>query len=136
MSCKHCGSDKTVKGRRVCGKCLYKARKEANPYRLSYTRLRGHAKARGKEFNLTFEQFTEFCIASNYLNCKGIKKESYHIDRIDENKGYTIDNIQLLTNIENVRKYINFVTIDENGKKVFKTNKETKLSNIEFDTPF
>lgn len=136
MSCKQCGTDKTIKGRRICYSCRYKSYKERNPYRLAYTRLRGHAKARGKEFDLTFEQFKAFCINSNYLNCKGVRKESYHIDRIDETKGYTVDNIQLLTNTENVRKYINFVTIDENGRKVFKTNKETKLSNIEFDTPF
>lgn len=136
MPCKYCGYDKVIKGRRVCYSCEYKARKLRNPYRLSYTRLRGHAKARGKVFDLTFEQFKAFCIESNYLNCKGIEKHSYHIDRIDETKGYTIDNIQLLTNTQNIRKYITFVCLDENLGKVFKTNKAATLNDIDDNTPF
>ena len=120
--CKVCGVRKPSEGRRICYHCRYIQRKENNLERLCYTRLRNHAKERNKAFDITFEQFKEFCIKSNYLNCKGIRKNSLHIDRIDESKGYSLDNIQAITNTENVKKYIKFVCIDKYNKKIFCTN--------------
>src|ERR1035437_2320256 len=98
MLCIKCGQKESEKRSKKCNSCNYLLKKESNPIRIAYTRLKSHAKERGKSFSLTIEQFSEFCVKSNYLNCKGIEKDSYHIDRIDENKGYHHDNIQLLTN--------------------------------------
>jgi hypothetical protein len=92
-----------------------KAWKKANPLRYAYQSLKDNAKRRGKAFELTFEQFKDFCIKSEYGTKRGRFANSFHIDRRDENGGYTIDNIQALTNGENVRKYIAFKYRDSDG---------------------
>lgn len=48
--------------------------------------------------------FRQFCIDTDYMLNKGTSKHSYTIDRIDNNKGYTPDNIRVLPNVENARK--------------------------------
>lgn len=75
-----------------------------NPIRYAYHNLKSNSKRRGKEFDLTFEQFKEFCYKTNYIQGKGITKDSYSIDRKDNDKGYTIDNIRILTVSENSKK--------------------------------
>lgn len=92
----------------LCGRCRYKVKLQRNPLMIAYHNLKSHAKARGKVFELTFEQFREFCIATDYIAGKGRHSQGYHVDRIDETKGYTIDNIQVLTNADNVRKYLRY----------------------------
>lgn len=134
--CIKCGGNESTKGRKICNSCIYKQKKKSNPIRIAYASLKGHAKERGKDFNLSIKQFSDFCIKSNYLNCKGIQKFSFHVDRIDETKGYNINNIQLLKNIDNVRKYINFVEINRDGKKIFKTNVSVDLKSKIIDAPF
>ena len=136
MICVQCGLKQSEKGSRKCNSCNYKQKKKSNPIRIAYTSLKGHAKERCKEFNLTIEQFKVFCIESNYLNCRGIAKFSYHIDRIEETKGYEVGNLQLLTNIQNVRKYIKFVEINQHGTKIFKTQVAVNLKEIRTDAPF
>lgn len=74
------------------------------------------AKKRKKEFSLTFEQFKEFAKKVNLLDGYGKTKHSYHIDRIDERKGYHIDNIQKLTNEKNVHKYKEYDRLTGKGK--------------------
>ncbi len=97
--------------------------------------LKNNARRRGKDFQLTFEQFLEFAVKSGYIAGKGIYKESLHIDRIDETKGYTVDNIQVLTNIENVRKYLSY-NYDKNGVPCdFKIKKGVVLE-VNEDDPF
>lgn len=136
--CKRCGKNKRAQKRTICYACIYQDKIEKYPERVCYTRLKGHAKERGKEFTLTFEQFKEFCIKTEYLKHKGISKHSFHIDRIDETKGYTIDNIQCLTNIENVMKYIEFSHIDENNKKIFVTKTVRPSNELDYgdEVPF
>jgi hypothetical protein len=80
--------------------------REKYPLKYAYQNLKDNAKRRGKDFNLTFKEFKEFATKVEYIKKKGIKGECFHIDRIDENKGYTKDNIQLLTNSQNVRKFL------------------------------
>lgn len=92
----------------LCGRCRYKVKLQRNPLMIAYHNLKSHAKARGKVFELTFEQFKNFCTATNYIRGKGRSSNSWHIDRIDETKGYTADNIQVLTNADNVRKYLRY----------------------------
>ena len=74
-----------------------------------------NAKRRGKEFTITLEEFTQFCKETNYIAGAGRSSASYHIDRIDETKGYSIDNIQTLTNAENSKKYLKY-SKDASGK--------------------
>lgn len=79
-----------------------------HPYKRAYSHLKSNAKRRGKPFDLTLEQFKHFAKKYDYLDKKGRRHSCYHIDRKDERLGYTIDNIQVLTNSENVRKYARY----------------------------
>ena len=76
-----------------------------NPVKYAYDTLKHNAKRRGKYFDLSFEDFQKFCYEFDYIQGKGKTKKSYSIDRIDNDKGYTIDNIRILTLEENSRKH-------------------------------
>ena len=136
MSCKFCDSPKCPPKEKVCYSCRYKMSKDKNPMKLAYRSLRGHAKERGKEFSITFEEFKQFCVKSDYITKRGIGKHSYHIDRIEETKGYVAGNLQLLTNSENIKKYIRFIGISEDCSKVFKVEVQTTEITISNETPF
>lgn len=97
-----------VKSGTTCSKCKSRKYRLENPVRCSFINLKFNAKRRGKDFTITLDQFREFCIKTNYIAGAGRSSSSYHIDRIDESKGYHIDNIQVLTNSENVRKYLKY----------------------------
>ena len=73
--------------------------------RYAYCTLKANAKRRGKEFSLTFDQFKKFAIETNYLRGKGKQSTSYSIDRIDNERGYTVDNIRIMTLADNSRKH-------------------------------
>lgn len=135
--CNRCCTNKAIKGRRICYKCRYIEQNQKDPIKVAYYRLKGHAKARNKDFDLTLEDFKTFCIKTDYINKRGISGEAYHIDRIEEHIGYNKDNIQLLTNVDNIKKYIEFCGYDENGKRLFRTRtiKQTP-SQPDDDCPF
>lgn len=105
-SCKYCNKP-TPKGQ-ICLKCKQDRYRKSNPIRYAYSTLRTNAKRRGKFFDLTFDQFKAFAIKTKYYKKKGIYSDNYHIDRIDETGGYTIGNIQVLTNSANIRKYLDY----------------------------
>ena len=90
--------------RKLCPSCHSKKMRKKNPVRYAYDTLKSNSKRRGKEFTLTFEEFSQFCHATDYIQGKGVTKDSYSIDRIDNSRGYTIDNIQILTVSENRKK--------------------------------
>ena len=96
--------NKHAQNRNYCWTCVKRKYAKDNPIRYAYQSLRNNAKTRKKEFDLTFNEFKKFCSKTKILLGRGIQKDSLHIDRIDESKGYTIDNIQVLTNSENVKK--------------------------------
>lgn len=105
MACqtKYC-KNKTRGVRKLCSSCSFRKWKEKNPEKYCYNNLKQNSKRRKKSFTLTFDQFLQFCKKTDYLVGKGKKKESYSIDRIDPNKGYDLDNIQVLTLSSNSRK--------------------------------
>lgn len=117
-----------------CHSCQKRRYKERHPERYAYSVLKNNAKRRKKEFDLTFDQFLQFVIKTNYMVSRGRFKDCYHIDRIDETKGYTIDNIQVITNTQNIRKFLSY-NYNEKGKPCdFKMCKSVQL-NAE-DYPF
>lgn len=136
--CIDCGIKEPIKNRRICYSCKNKRYKLKNPYKYAYNNLKNNAKNRHKEFYLTFEEFKNFVIKSSYMKHKGIRKNSLHIDRINENEGYHKNNIQILPNYLNVKKYIEFKYKDKNGNKIFKTEKNiiNLNNNVEKDCPF
>ncbi len=56
-------------------------------------------------FALSFAYFLNFCRNTGYHILRGPHRDEMTIDRIDNLKGYTDDNIQMLSSIENYRKY-------------------------------
>ncbi len=123
--------------KRKCWSCIKKAYAERYPLRYAYNNLKQNAKRRNKHFGLSFAEFEAFAIATEYYKKKGRKATCYHIDRIDETKGYTIDNIQVLTNRENVRKYACFKAehLDDQGRMDYYTHiwtEQTELTAVPF----
>jgi len=106
------------------------------PLRYAYYTLLANAKRRGKFFDLTFEQFCRFAVKTEYMMKKGIWRESYHIDRIREDGGYTIDNIQLLTNSDNVKKYLKYYYDEQDRKMIFSTEVAKSCKHTGIDIPF
>lgn len=88
------------------------------PVKAAYAALRDNSKRRGIEFSITLQQFIRFCVKTQLLTNRGTKAESYSIDRKDETKGYSYDNIQMLTISENSKKEIKrrYVYIDGEGQ--------------------
>ena len=81
-----------------------------------YTRVKANANVRKIEFNVTIEDMWERYIAQNGMcalsgqkmvpptNSNNKNQLKASLDRIDSNKGYTVDNIQWVTSIVNVIK--------------------------------
>ena len=91
-----------------CHTCYSREWRAANPMKDAFNCLKQHAKERGKFFDLSFADFSRFAVRLDYLSKRGTARDAYHIDRIDETKGYTPDNLQLLPNVANVKKYQEF----------------------------
>lgn len=122
--CKGCGKKKKCAGN-YCYSCRHEREKKSDPVKYAFDTLRRNAKRRNKDFYLTLDQFREFCFKTSYMSKKGIRAESYHIDRIDSSKGYSIDNIQIITNRENVRKkWIEYKGRNRDGSPILKTQLE------------
>lgn len=103
--CQTWGCKNNPQGRKFCSTCRKTQSRLKDPVKYAYNNVKHRAKQRGKEFTLTIEQFTEFCHKSQYIAGKGRKIGGLNIDRIDNNKGYTIDNIQVMEKTENIKKY-------------------------------
>lgn len=65
-------------------------------YRITHTNQPKNRKYEGIEFNLDKEQFIEWFQKNDF--------EHASVDRIDNSKGYTMDNIQLIPLVDNIRK--------------------------------
>lgn len=72
--------------------------------RYLYKNLKGHAKGRGIEFTLTFEQWTAFCEETRYHERVGTAAGAATIDRIEDKHGYHHWNIRVLTHEHNSRR--------------------------------
>jgi hypothetical protein len=100
---KFCRND-AADNRLICHKCRSRLYKEKHPERYSYNILKINARRRNKSFDLTFEQFSEFCSETGYMKFKGKDAGSMSIDRIDAKKGYSKDNLQVLSISDNSTK--------------------------------
>jgi hypothetical protein len=88
----------------LCHKHKKDQYKEKHLHQYYLSDLKQRAKRRGKSCSLTLAQFKEFCDRTGYLRKKGVNIGDSHIDRIDPTRGYDVDNIQILTNLENLKK--------------------------------
>jgi hypothetical protein len=90
--------------RKRCTKCESRLYRKCNPIRATYHIIKGNAKRRGVFFDLTYEQFKQFCDETGYLKYKGTHSWSMSIDRKVNSMGYTSGNIQMITLAENTKK--------------------------------
>lgn len=103
--CKHKGCKRvSAYHRRECEVCKLKNWRARNPIRYAYQTTKTNAKRRKKYFGISFEDFTFFCIDTNYIELKGIYRHSMTIDRKRSDLGYIKGNLQLLANGKNVQK--------------------------------
>lgn len=93
------------KGRTICSKHKSRQNRKNNPVTHIWHYIKRSAKKRNIEFNLPFEQFKQFIVDNNYLNNRGRKIKNFNIDRRDGSKGYTMENIQVITKELNLKKY-------------------------------
>ncbi|HEY4337339.1 MAG TPA: hypothetical protein VGM89_15620 [Puia sp.] len=70
----------------------------------AWQHLKDHSKERNIFFDLTLEQFAEFCVEYEYIQNTGNSKLSYCVDRVIEELGYTVGNLQVLTRVDNTVK--------------------------------
>lgn len=101
---KYC-RNKHAPGRRNCYKCKSRKYIENNPIKITFYWIRQSAKKRSIQFDLTMESWIKFIKDSGYIEGRGREKNSLTVDRIDGNKGYTLDNIRVITKSENSSKY-------------------------------
>lgn len=100
---KFCRNDKAPK-KNFCHKCRTRRTRELNPILYYYNALRSNARRRGKEFVLTRTEFEKFCTETNYIERKGRSGNAMTIDRKDHTRGYSYDNIQILSHHDNSTK--------------------------------
>lgn len=104
---KKCATDgcyHKIEKRNYCNTCRKRKYRQSNPIKASYQQLRDNAKRRGKFFDLTLEEFASFCYKTDYIQGKGKTATSYSIDCIENEKGYTKNNIRVLPLGENSKK--------------------------------
>jgi len=89
----------------LCSTCRSKKAREKDPVKYAFNALKNNAKRRNIPFTITLEQFREWCVKVQYIGFKGRSANSYTIDRRYNDIGYHIDNIQVMTKSDNIKKY-------------------------------
>jgi len=87
--------------RKFCYTCEKRKYREKYPLKYWYTTLKMNAKRRRKEFTLTLDQFSDFCMKTGYDEKKGKTADSLSVDRIKPWLGYSVDNIRAITLSDN-----------------------------------
>ena len=100
----------------------------------AFLNLKSNAKRRGHDCALTYDEFRQFAIQTDYIVRKGKTIDSFSIDRIDNSKGYEMGNIQILTLSENSQKRTKKCVYDWETK-TFWTRTNENNANFE-DVPF
>ena len=96
--------NEAVKHRKLCPKHRSREYKKNHFPKYTFNALKQNAKRRNKPFKLSYNEFLLFCESTEYLFLKGKDAESLSIDRIDDSKGYSYDNIRAITLKENIIK--------------------------------
>lgn len=74
------------------------------PTRRDFTNARSNAKRRNIPWTLTYEQWASVWAASGHCENRGRARGQYQMDRIDNRKGYVIDNVQIVDGATNRTK--------------------------------
>lgn len=89
----------------LCYKHYQRKRRLLDPIAFRYNQWRQKCKQRKKPNNVSLQQFRDFCKETGYLIVKGKRGKNATIDRPNNLQGYTLENMDLLTNMQNIRKY-------------------------------
>lgn len=89
---------------RLCAKHYKRLRRWKDPVAYAYSVTKCNARRRGKDFDISLEDWRTFCAATGYVEAKGRKASAASIDRIDNSRGYTLDNIRVISLSDNSRK--------------------------------
>lgn len=81
-------------GRKICFKCRTAADRKRYPMRAAYHSTKSSARERGVPFSLTLAEFAEFAGRVNLLAGRGRTRDKWHVDRIDNSRGYEVGNLQ------------------------------------------
>jgi hypothetical protein len=81
----------------VCCRCKWRKIKETDPVRYTFYYIKNNARRRGKEFGIALDEFRAWVEQTGYMDSKGKQRWSMSIDRIDNSRGYFIDNIRILS---------------------------------------
>jgi len=95
---------KTRTSRALCDRHAKRLWRARNPTKDAYNNVKNKARRRKKGFTLTYADFVSICEATGYIEHKGQRPEDMSLDRIDPNKGYDFDNLQILTVHQNSSK--------------------------------
>lgn len=104
--CVDCGNRTKPNDGTRCSTCRSRRRAKNNPVSYFFNLLKVNAKRRGVDFDLTLEQFRDFCVEVDFIKRKGKKITSLTVDRIRADRGYHIDNIQALPLSFNSKKVV------------------------------
>ena len=88
----------------LCHKHYWRKRKNVDPVYVRYNQFKNNATVRKKDFTITLKQFRDFCEKTGYIITPGKRGRNATIDRINNNEGYHIWNIQLMTLSQNCKK--------------------------------
>lgn len=108
-----CKNHPIEKKKGLCHKHYARYLKIKDPVYDRYNHFKNNALKRKKVFTITLEQFREFCQRTGYIIKKGMRGKNCTIDRIKNNLGYHIDNIQIKSNLANIKKYHTFDKFDK-----------------------
>jgi hypothetical protein len=111
-----------------CSTCRVKKWRKENPVKYAYNNLKKSAQNRNLLFTITFEDFKEWCVKVDYIGRKGRGAQAYTVDRIHNDIGYHLDNIQVMKKRDNVTKFFSY---DYRTKRAY----TYELPEIECNTP-
>jgi hypothetical protein len=120
----------------LCRVCQNRKWREKNKVKYCYQALKDNSKRRGVEFKISLEEFESFCIKTNYIVGKGKTKESYSIDRKESDKGYFLENIQILSLSDNSKKARKTLHYDWENKEAIVSNNLKELNDNMDKYPF
>ncbi len=93
--------------RNLCHAHYHRYRRIIDPIYDRYVNFKRNALNRKKDFTISLQEFRYFCEKTGYIIKKGMRGRICSVDRIENQHGYHIWNIQLKTALANTKKYHN-----------------------------
>lgn len=118
--CQTIGCNKETKGNtKFCTNCRQRKWRTNNPFKYHWKNLKNRASQRMIPFSLTLDEFKQIWEKHPEKWKERINdpaKSRWTLDRIDREKGYHFDNLQVMTRSDNSKKY--HKTINEPKKEI------------------